>query len=241
MWAAIQAGKVWRGEIVNRAKNGNLYWLDATIVPVLGEKGRPESFLAIRIDITNRKKSEQEREKLHQDLAAASHQAGMAEVATGVLHNVGNALNSVNVSTTLMYETVRHSHLDKLAAASDIILANQSNLAKFFDSKQGQAFPSYLVQAVQQLTDEREALLRELGELANSVEHIREIVSMQQNFAKSGGVRQEVFLEELMEDALKINDAGLIRHGVDIERDYQINRDDHDGETQSRSDIGEPD
>jgi PAS domain S-box-containing protein len=60
LWQTIKAGRIWRNEICNRAKDGHLFWVDTTIVPVIGEDGQPERYLAVRFDITARKKSEEQ-------------------------------------------------------------------------------------------------------------------------------------------------------------------------------------
>lgn len=73
MWETIASGRIWRGEICNRKKNGELYWVESTLVPFLGPDGNPEQYLAVRFDITDRKRAEQAIAERSAMLSAISH------------------------------------------------------------------------------------------------------------------------------------------------------------------------
>ena len=113
--------------------------------------------------------------------------AGMAEVASGVLHNVGNALNSVNVSVSMISERLRGSKLAGLAKATALIKTNSAALGTFFtENAQGKRLPDYFEKLVVQLGQDEKAMINELTGLQAGVAHITAIVSAQQTLAKSG-------------------------------------------------------
>jgi len=160
---------------------------------------------------------------VHRQLLETSRQAGMAEVATNVLHNVGNVLNSVNVSATLVGEQVRDSKVSFVAKISEMFQANQANLGAFLaGDPRGRKIPVYLATLSEELLAEQRTMTEELGHLRKNVEHIKEIVSMQQGFAKVSGLAETMPLTELVEDAVRINASALTRHEVELMRDYQI-------------------
>ena len=172
-------------------------------------------------DITARIIAEKEREQLHKELQDAARQAGMAEVAVGVLHNVGNVLNSVNVSSNVLRDRIGSSPVRQLARASDVIQEQSDQLSEFFASDpRGKHFPSLLSQLSFKLQQENNFLSDEVMEIAKNVDHIKEIVSMHQSFVKKSGVTENASPLDLIEDALRINEASLERHKIEIIRDY---------------------
>ena len=170
-------------------------------------------------DITERRRAEQELEEVHKQLLIASRQAGMAEVATNVLHNVGNVLNSVNVSASLVAERIKKSKSAGLARVA-ALLGSQTDLAAFMAGPQGRHLPAYLQELADELESERDASVTELATLRANVEHIKEIVAMQQGYAKRGGITDTLDMRLLVEDSLRMNEGAFSRHGVTIVRDF---------------------
>jgi PAS domain S-box-containing protein len=196
--------------------------LDRYSAPVIGKDGTHYGRIWAFRDITERKHSEAELARVHRQLLETSRQAGMAEVATGVLHNVGNVLNSVNVSTTLIGDIVRESKSDRVGKLSELIGAQQSDLGAFFTTDpRGRQIPSFLQSLATHLTQEKGELLQEVELLQKNVEHIKEIVAMQQNYAKVSGVSETLPVVDLIEDALRMNAGAFARHEVELERDFR--------------------
>jgi PAS domain S-box-containing protein len=173
-------------------------------------------------DTTERKKAFIALTAAHKQLLDISRQAGMAEVATGVLHNVGNVLNSVNVSTNLLAEHVRKSKGAGLARVASVLREHAGNLGDFVTSHpQGKHLTQYLETLDQHLAGEREAMATEISSLREKVEHINEIVTMQQSYSMVVGVQEEIAVVDLVEDSLRLDSASLNRHRVEVIREYQ--------------------
>ena len=222
MWDTILSGNEWRGELLNKKKNGELYWEFASISPICDDDGQITHFVAVKENITARKQAEEQLAKLNRDMVSISRKAGMSEVATGVLHNVGNVLNSVNVSVNCMLDQMRASRVPRLVQAVEMMNDRADDLSDFltFDEK-GKRLPRYLAQLAGQMTFERDATCRELAEVSKNVEHIKEIVAMQQSFGRVTGLLEQVDPTLIAEDAIKINTAALSRHGVELIREYE--------------------
>lgn len=153
-------------------------------------------------------------------LLETSRDAGMADVATGVLHNVGNVLNSVNVSTTTLVDNVKKSKVGGLARAVALLESNRANMAEFITrDERGRNLPTYLSQLAQALADEQRSVLTELGTLKTSVDHVNQIVQSQHAFARKVGHVEPTNLRELVSNALAIMEAAFKRHGIALQSD----------------------
>lgn len=172
-------------------------------------------------DITERRRAEAALETLNKQLLDTSRQAGMAEVATSVLHNVGNVLNSVNVSATLLADQVRDSKADRVGKLRDLLRANESDLEAFVRSERGRLLPGFLDKLANELAAEQKEMLGEVDLLRKNVEHIKEIVAMQQNYAQVSGMVETIRVSELVEDAVRMNSASFARDDVKLVRDFR--------------------
>jgi signal transduction histidine kinase/HAMP domain-containing protein len=155
------------------------------------------------------------------DLVAAARRAGMAEIATNVLHNIGNVLNSVTVSANLVTTTI---HDSKSATLSDIVALlddNAADLPGFFTrDARAKLVPRYLELLANTLQEEQRRMLDDLARLRASVQHITEIVAMQQSYAGvSGTIIETIRVQDVVHDALRIDDDSVARSGLTIDLD----------------------
>jgi signal transduction histidine kinase len=162
-----------------------------------------------------------ELENTHKELVEASRRGGMAEIATNVLHNVGNVLNSVNVSTDLILEKVRHSRAGNLAKVVDLLRENAGHLGEFMSNDpRGRHVPEYLAQLSEHLARGQESIVKESESLRLNVEHIKEIVAMQQNYATFGALKEVIDVVDLVEDSLRMHERSLNHHGLEVVREF---------------------
>jgi signal transduction histidine kinase len=163
---------------------------------------------------------EERRLELQMQLREASRHAGMAEVATGVLHSVGNLLNSLGVSTTTVLSRLRESRASNVQRVAKLMTENASQIGRFMETDpRGLEIPPYLSQLGERLGAENRALHAEMQIIATHVEHIGKIVAAQQTHARRGGVTEEVDIAELVDNAIALNFAGA--PDVTVHREFQ--------------------
>jgi PAS domain S-box-containing protein len=177
--------------------------------------------VGIDLDVTERVAAAQREDILQQQLRDASRQAGMADVATSVLHNVGNVLNSVNVSANLVADSVRRSRVPGLGRVVSLLQEHASDLGAFIaQDERGKMLPVYLAELSKHLSADHKSVLLELESLKGNIEHIKDIVAMQQRYAKLGGMAEVIDIRHLVEESVRINLNAFERHAVKIVRDF---------------------
>ncbi len=210
--------KYWESQA--RRRDGQLIWISETTRRVNDEEGNFKYMEGTLRDITVRKAAEAEREALQSKLVGISRQAGMAEIATGVLHNVGNVLNSINVSASVAAERLRSSRLSGLSKIATLFQEHKSDLAVFLaDGDKAHQISDYVCKLADHLSVEQRDILHEIHSLMQNIEHVKQIVKSQQNYARSSGIQEAVSLAEIVEDAIRINQESLERHRVTIVRE----------------------
>ena len=170
-----------------------------------------------RVEERTRELMEAERE-----LVDAARMAGMAEIATNVLHNVGNVLNSVNISAELVTRKLKNSRTLGLGKAVKMMNEHAEDLGQFMTlDEKGKLLPRYFNELVDSIAAEQALLIDELAQLTKSVDHIKEIVTTQQSYAGAARLIEPLNVSDLFEDALRMNSGALSRHHVTVIKDYQ--------------------
>ncbi|MGH7146573.1 MAG: ATP-binding protein [Nitrospiraceae bacterium] len=172
-------------------------------------------------EMSERKKAQAEREELHQQLVQASRQAGMADVASSVLHNVGNVLTSINVSTDILLKTLKKPMVGDVCRIASMFHEHKDNLDAFLtqDTK-GKQIPSYLGMVAESLSGSHQTIQGEIDSLVKKIEHVKQVIMSQQDIAHAGDVREAAAVEDLMEQALMMGMPEAEKYGIRVVREY---------------------
>jgi signal transduction histidine kinase len=149
-----------------------------------------------------------------------AHRAGMTEIATGVLHNVGNVLNSVNVSVSVINDSVRKSKAPSVARVAALMKEQAPALAAAISDPKIQKLPEYLDLLAGSLAEEQRQVEAELGNLMEKVQHIKNIISAQQNYTRRVCFHESIDLHHLIEDLLSMHGPAISKNSVLVKRDF---------------------
>jgi C4-dicarboxylate-specific signal transduction histidine kinase len=175
----------------------------------------------LQAEIAEREWQKARAEKTHKEMLEISRMAGMSEVATSVLHNVGNVLNSVNVSAALVADHVDAFQIKNIARVAALMKDHAADLGTFMTTDfKGRQLPEYLATLAVHLQGEQSLILKEVGFVRTRIDHIKEIVATQQSYGKVVALVEIVRMDELVEDVLRIQAVELTEHRVRVRRDY---------------------
>ena len=219
---AARAAREFSREYRLLTPSNELRWVHSRASAIHDSAGELVGHVGTVEDITERKQAQAELEQVHKQLLETSRHAGMAEIATNVLHNVGNVLNSVNISADLVSGALRTSRAQGLTRAVQLMDEHKADLGAFLtlDDK-GKMLPGYLNGIAQALAQEQHGMARELENLTRSVDHIKDVVARQQSYAGRGvNLVESLQLCDLVDDALRMNGDSLARHMITVVREF---------------------
>ncbi len=205
-------------EATYRRKDGATFPVETSLKLVT--QGKQNYIIAIARDITQRKRTEAKLKAAQEKLVETAREVGMAEVATGVLHNAGNVLNSVSVTAEVVRKRVRNSKVSYLSEIVQLLADNAEELGTFMTvEERGRKIPAFLANLSNELIDEQQCCLESLEALSKHVQHVAEIIQLQQSHGKAKGLIEPTSVAGLVEDALQINAEALARNGIEVTRD----------------------
>ncbi|MCC6746852.1 MAG: PAS domain S-box protein [Deltaproteobacteria bacterium] len=214
--ARVPAGR--RREDLARRKDGTV--LPIEVHAAEATVGDAQVLVLLVRDLTESKQTELRLKELHSRLLSASREAGMADVASSILHNLGNVLNSASVSASLVVEQLHRPSVERLERLAGLLAEHEPELPRFLaEDPRGRGVPAYLRALADAARDEQERLRTEAATLQKHLDHVKVVVSTQQAYARRGGVLETLHLSEVVEDALGMSfgEEGDIR----VVREYE--------------------
>ena len=201
--------------------DGKVMWVISSKMPLIDKYGNVVGIFGISKDITELKQTEVELENTHKQLIQASRQSGMAEIATNVLHNVGNVLNSISVSISVGRDLAKNQNVTNLRKAAQLLEENANNVGYLQDDPKGKAIPGFIKLSAQTLENSQQRLIEEFNNLHKHLNHVVTVVTMQQEYAGTKNVFEELEVSKLVEDAIQIGEGTLQQSRIGVEKQYQ--------------------
>lgn len=184
---------------------------------------RKEAELALQHEINEKEIAQERLDILNRQLIDTARRAGMAEIATSVLHNIGNVMNSVNVSTLSLREQLNATQLSGLSEIAKLIRDHEQDLNQFLtNDEQGKNFVEY-ISKISDFWEKRKHIFKnELDSITKYVQNINDIIMAQQSLSQSMGIIENIPLVDIIEDALSLNQRIFPKIEVKIIREYNI-------------------
>lgn len=180
----------------------------------------------IRVELENKNEilndTVQELENTRNELVEKAHKAGMADIASGILHNVGNILNSVTTSASLIKDTVKKSKVEGLEQANTILREHINHIEEFISNDpKGKKLMHYYLKIEEPLKEEQHKVIKQSNRLIDKIEMINSTIAAQQNYVGARMHDDHISLSEIVEDALALQAGSIERHELKIKKDFQ--------------------
>ena len=217
LWVTIAAGRVWRGEICNRARNGSLYWVNATIVPLLDEHGRPEQYIAIRTDITDRKAAETIVIQAKEAAEAASR--AKSDFLANMSHEIRTPMNGIIGMTDLALDSEltgeQREYLSIVKSSAESLLTIINDILDFSKIEAGKLLVEEIAFDLHRLIGET---LKSLALHADEkgIELISEILPDVPRHVIGDPGRLRQILVNLLGNAVKFTEQGEIALRIEV-------------------------
>jgi PAS domain S-box-containing protein len=217
----IATGEKYELEMQIQSQDGTYRWQYAVGAPFKDGKPPFNQLSGIAMDITKRKEAEQKLQDLNTQIIASAREVGMADVAVSILHNVGNVLNSVNVSSNILVENLGKSHFDKYFEVCKILREHLDELNTYlvFDEK-GKLIPHYLIALADSMQENYKSSCSEVANINEKIQHIREIVMAQQSLSRVNGIFEKIRISDIVKSTLMMVGNQLADKNIAIIEDY---------------------
>ncbi len=174
------------------------------------------------IDITDRKETERKLEIMRKDMMESAHRAGMADVATSTLHNVGNILNSIKTSSHLINESIQKSPVHNLVKANELLRKHEKDMKDFIlNDALGQKLLDYYLVLEKDFSTQHEQIQQDAIRLNGMVDSIVEVISAQQAYAAGASMAELFNVEEIVEDSINVQKESLTQHNIQLNKNFQ--------------------
>ncbi|MBU2512332.1 AAA family ATPase [bacterium] len=235
---AINEG-IWRGETALKHRDGSEIPTSQVIMAHRSETGKLQYISTIIRDVSEQKKTEKKLKKYQKKLKGLveertselktvqiqliekAHKAGMAEIAAGTLHNVGNLLNSVKTSANTIESIAYHSALSGFLKANELLRQKMDTLEDFIlhDTK-GVMLMEYYLKLEEALVEENGNIKKDIKRLNEKIDIISDVIAAQQTYAGIESLTEECSLATIIEDALTLESGMIDRYGIKIAKEY---------------------
>jgi len=237
LYRALQGEVIQNIEIAAQDNEGNEHILLVDGQPLQGTEGEKLGAVIIYQDITEEKQNakrllhetqqkeiaQKNLDIINRQLIAAARRAGMAEIATSVLHNIGNVMNSVNVAALSLSEKLNKTEFHGLSAAAKLIQEHQHDFNTFIQNDiKGQNLINYINKIPKFWEEKKQMFQTELESINKNIQNIKEIIMMQQSMCGGNSLIETLSLIDAIEEALKLNSTIHPGSSITVVKDYQI-------------------